>query len=353
MRGDGRIFLRGSVYWAAFMVDGKEHRETTGQTDEQKAQKYLDERTRASKNDRDGLATFVSAPALRKTCADLLENVKTDLKSRNRLSAPNLSNIKATIAAFGTIRASRLRKPDVDKYIIEREAAGDKPATINRRLQMLRRALSLAVEGGELARVPKFKLCDESGNVREGWFEAADFYRVHSHLPEYLKPFCEFFYLVGMRPKEMKSLRWADVEGDTITLRKENTKSKKNARVLPMRSPKLAAILATCKAARPLKNADGTLQMKQSEFIFHRGGRPIGDYRKSWANACTAAGVQRFLYDCRRTFARNQRDAGVPREVIKKIAGWRTDSMFERYNIIDTADVAAAFAKVEGVAVAQ
>jgi hypothetical protein len=33
--------------------------------------------------------------------------------------------------------------------------------------------------------------------------------------------------------------------------------------------------------------------------------------------------------DCRRTFARNQRDAGAPREVTKKIVGWTTDSIFD------------------------
>lgn len=46
--------------------------------------------------------------------------------------------------------------------------------------------------------------------------------------------------------------------------------------------------------------------------------------------------------------------AGVSRDTVKRISGHRTDSMYSRYNIQSTADVADAFARVEGVkAVAQ
>jgi hypothetical protein len=60
-------------------------------------------------------------------------------------------------------------------------------------------------------------------------------------------------------------------------------------------------------------------------------------------------GIVRLSTDCRRTFARNQRDAGVPREIIKKIAGWATDEMWNRYNIVDTEDIAAGLEQAEKV----
>ncbi|HTC61688.1 MAG TPA: tyrosine-type recombinase/integrase [Candidatus Saccharimonadales bacterium] len=334
------------------MVNGKEVRESTHETDETKAQKYLDERVRASKNDADGLAPFIPAKAARRSCKELLEAVKTNLESRGQLSAPNASNLKATIEYFGDVQARALTAKQVEEYKITRQAKGDAKATINRRLQFLRRAFNLAHKDGLIARVPRIELLDESDNVREGFFEEKDFYAVHGHLPEYLKPFAEFFYLTGMRPKEIKSLRWAQVKDDVITLRKADTKTKKKARQIPMRSPKLAAILATCRAARSFQNPDNTIGT--SEFLFHRGGRQIGDTRKSWASACKAAKVSALLYDCRRTAIRNLDRAGVSRDVVKRISGHETDQMYTRYNITSTEDVAAAFAKVEGgAAVAQ
>jgi hypothetical protein len=44
----------------------------------------------------------------------------------------------------------------------------------------------------------------------------------------------------------------------------------------------------------------------------------------------------------RRSAARELRAAGVPESVIMKMANWKTRAMFERYNIVNDADVVAA-----------
>jgi integrase len=53
------------------------------------------------------------------------------------------------------------------------------------------------------------------------------------------------------------------------------------------------------------------------------------------------------VHDLRRTGARNLRRAGVDRDVIMRIGGWKTDSVFRRYNIVDDHDIADAMAKLE------
>jgi integrase len=74
----------------------------------------------------------------------------------------------------------------------------------------------------------------------------------------------------------------------------------------------------------------------------------VRDFRKAWADLCSAAGIpHKMLHDFRRTAARNFRRAGVAENVIMSVAGWKTASVFRRYDIVDHADVREALAKLE------
>ena len=54
-----------------------------------------------------------------------------------------------------------------------------------------------------------------------------------------------------------------------------------------------------------------------------------------------------LFHDLRRTAARNLRAAGVPEEIIMRIAGWKTSGVFKRYAIVNNADVRAALQRLE------
>lgn len=80
--------------------------------------------------------------------------------------------------------------------------------------------------------------------------------------------------------------------------------------------------------------------------VFHRNGKPMGDFRKVWAKACESAGVSgKLVHDLRRTAARDFRRAGVSEGEIMRLCGWKTRDMFDRYNIIDSADLSHAVAQ--------
>jgi integrase len=248
------------------------------------------------------------------------------------LSPQNLSTLAVCRRAFGARMAGNLTKECVDAYIERRVAQSARNATINRVTGILARAYRLSKR-----QPPEIQHLTEN-NARKGFFERAEFEVVARNLPPDLSDFCRFGYLTGWRKSEISSLRWADLEGDTtIHLRPENSKNREG-RSIPI-AGELVALLERRRKARVIGD-------RLSEWVFHRDGRRILEFRKSWAAACKRAGCSKLFHDLRRSAVRDMIRSGVPQSVAMDISGHKTVSMFKRYNITDQRDKAAAFERL-------
>ena len=81
-----------------------------------------------------------------------------------------------------------------------------------------------------------------------------------------------------------------------MRLRPEASKNKEGRDLPLIEGSELRAIIDRATKARRL----------DCRFVFHNDGQRIGDFRKAWATACTAAGVGKILvHDLRRSGVRN------------------------------------------------
>ena len=143
-----------------------------------------------------------------------------------------------------------------------------------------------------------------------------------------------FLFFSTWRVGEVRTLEWRDYDRSegVIRLRPEHSKNK-HGRVVPVDRGELADILARRRLARRL----------DCPYVFHRGGRRIGDFRKLWAKACAAIGLSgRIVHDLRRSGVRHLVRAGVPLHTVMAMSGHRTQSMLKRYDIVSLEDLRAA-----------
>ena len=97
-------------------------------------------------------------------------------------------------------------------------------------------------------------------------------------------------------------------------------------------------------------------------WICHRGGIQLRSLKDSWRQACVRVGLSkmaedkekrrevwqgRIPHDFRRTAVHNMVRAGIPEKMSMAISGHTTRSVFDRYNIVNKADLKAAATRLD------
>jgi hypothetical protein len=129
MRGQGRLFKRGDIFWMAYYLNDTEHRESTKRTDPKEAEKVLSDRLDERGAAKIGARNFVTAKAKRVTVRQLCEALRKKYELNGKDSPQNLSHLRRVEEDFGDYLALGLTSEVIDEYIEQRKATQRRQST--------------------------------------------------------------------------------------------------------------------------------------------------------------------------------------------------------------------------------
>lgn len=237
---------------------------------------------------------------------------------------------------LGDMPAKDLSTRHQELYRTKRMGEGACPGTINRELQILRRAYKLGNmhEPPLVDRVPYF-LMAKLNDARKVFIDMDTLGRLRSEATRHsawMRAAIEMAYAFGWRRGELVGLKVGDVDLFDGTVRLQTSKNGE-PREAPL-SPALRVLIEPLVKGR-----------KQDELLF---SHTLGSFSYAWRQVRKAAGAEdKRFHDIRRTSARVKRAAGVPTSTIMELQGWKTEAMFRRYAIVDRADKLDALKRQE------
>jgi integrase len=336
-RGLGHVYLRGNTYWIKYHKDGAPFYESSHSS------RYKDAVAL--------LKTRINAPVVVKTGPVLVGELLDDLEVYYQVTNPKSAAWGARMAKYlrpfwGQRRADKVTTTAINEYIKQRKSEAVRtdelgPASINRELAILRKALNLGRDATppKVGFVPKIITLKEPP-ARKGFLEYEQYRALFDALPEELRLPLVIGYFTGARFGEVLSIQLHQVDMRDKKIRLYDTKRHSEGRWLPIYGEMLDATAQQVEAiARDYPHCP---------WLSHRRGNRIISIRVAWDSACKAVGLPDLLFhDLRRSAVRNMVRAGIPEKVAMKISGHKTRSVFDRYNIVDNRDIEDAGKRME------
>jgi len=351
MKGQGRIYWRGTAVWIGFYA-----RNATGKAKERRESVAialgLPVGTATESDARGLLVSRLADVGAGRFCADERRLMVSDLLdgylTHQQLRLGGKPTPRATVSVIGLIRQDLgpVRVPELttarlEKWAADMLASGLASGTVHHRIARLSAALRLAYPD-RISRLPRLPRVAASP-AREGFFSPEEFQRVLAALDDVYADVARFALLSGWREREVLGLRWAQVDRQAGQARLETSKTG-TKRILPLEGDVAALIekrwrLRVCRI--------GSVQTLTDHVFCRPNGQPVSEWslRRAWGAACAVAGVRRYFHDLRRTMAREYRLAGVPESEVMRLGGWRTRDVFERYNIVVDEDLRRAMVR--------
>lgn len=322
MYGDGRVFWRGGSWHIAYSHNAREVRTSAHTDNKTRAKAMLRDELKKLRTD-----AWVDPKDRKATIGELVEDLKQHYITNKKLAFADDLEMRWRLHLakhFEHLSAAALSADHQRKYRTARLEEKAANATINRELQVIRRAYRLAAKHEprpKVTRVPNFLIVKED-NARKEFFTMEQLKKLQSAASMeglWARVLVDMAYSLGWRRGELLGLSVKDVNIADRTVRLQTSKNGE-PRECPL-SSEIALMLHQLISGRA---AD--------DKIFPT----VDQFRGAWKRIRKAAGVKTMLFhSLRRTSARNKRDAGVDSSVILAMQGWKTEAMLRRYAIVD------------------
>lgn len=201
---------------------------------------------------------------------------------------------------------------------------GNSKATVNRYVALLKRMFNVAIDEGYLESNPaaRIKLYSEGDTVKERILTEEEERRLLKESSPMLRSVLLTMLNGGLRPSEIFSLKWSQINFKERVLTVERTKSGKT-RYIPINQ----ALFEELIRLKAKANGQGPYA-----FFNEKTGKPITTVRTAFRAACRRSGVSGIrLYDARHTFASRLVRYGVDIESIRSLLGHSDIKITQRY----------------------
>ena len=310
-------------YWIEYYLDGKRTRERIGRSKlaAKNRLREIQTATVEERNIKKNKNAVITIGALRDWYLDLPE-----VKQKRSFKA--IANcIEIVSGHVGEKKyASQISPADIQSFQRKRLSENTlwgrpaKPATVNRNVANFKAMFSRALDYGiiEINPVIRVKQLEEN-NVRERLLSEEEFEVLYNHCSAKIKGPVLIAYYLPMRQAEILNLAWEEIDliNKFIRLGAQRTKNK-TGRVIPFNQRIFNYLIS-----------------------LHRPDHGVYVFEQRWWNrrefvkAVNMAGLGEFTFhDLRHCAINNLRLAGNDHFVIKQASGHKTDSAFQRYNLV-------------------
>ncbi|EBA11765.1 phage integrase [Roseobacter sp. CCS2] len=235
-----------------------------------------------------------------------------------------------------------LTNADVIAYVA-RDRSTCSNATVNRRLQMLGRALKHMSDFYE-AKVPQLDLRkaetkEPRERVRELSMDEQE--RLFEHLPTEFHPFVSFALMTGARIATISGLMWNDVDlkNREITFHMKGD----DMMLFPINS-ELAALLSALPSSNLMRYRNHVFTRIDKVYNERVAIEPNGGtFGVAWRAALKSAEISNFrFHDCRHTFCTRMLRATGNMKLVSQLAGHKDIATTSRYAHVLVDDMRAA-----------
>ena len=313
------LYQRGKTWHIDIQHEGRRIRESTRTTDKKVAQRHHDNRR----------AELWATPCAG-TTRTWLDACTAWLTAAER-SASDKYSLRALNATYPD-RTLDDCTPESFADVLDKKSA----ATFNRY-----RAIIVAILNGADTKVKLPTRKVKQGRLR--FLTSDEWARLHTELPDYLKPIAAFAIATGLRQKNITHLRWNEVDlaRSVLWVHADQAKGGK-----PIGIPLAAEAVAV------LRSQAG----KHDDWVFPYKGRgrkeggPVTKIKTAWQLAMERAGLGHFerwedaagnkhkkwngdftFHGLRHTWASWHVMAGTPLEVLQKLGAWEDPRMVQNY----------------------